>query len=260
MNIDELTQFAHKIVYEAGQLLLELKKQPLVFEEKKDYSDLVTVVDKEVEAFLVEAITKEYPTHGILGEEGTFKEDPTQFDTVWVIDPIDGTTNFIQDFPFYAISVGIVHEGEGIIGFVYNPTTDEMFRGIKGQGAYVNTQKLELKKSLTLKETVISTTMFWADVDTKEALHPAIISLYKKTRGTRMLGGAALSLCEIAKGTLGAYVMPLLSPWDYAAGVIVLKEAGGVVTDLTGKCVQFEEGQSMLASHPGIHPELLTVF
>lgn len=260
MNQAELKQFAYKTVSEAGQLLLELKKQPLIFKEKKDYSDLVTEVDQKVEAFLVDQILKRYPTHGVLGEEGTFKKDLTDIDTIWVIDPIDGTTNFIQDFPFYAISVGIVHKGEGIMGFVYNPSTNELFHAVKGEGAYVNEQKLELKGSITLKETVISTTMFWEDVETKNALHPSLIELYKNTRGMRMLGGAALSLCEIAKGTLNAYIMPMLSPWDYAGGVIILKEAGGIVTTLTGDDVQFQKEQSILASHPSIHKELLNYY
>lgn len=260
MNLKQLEDFAHQTVLKAGELLLELKKQPLVYTEKKDYSDLVTEVDKKVEAYLVEQILTAYPTHGILGEEGTFTEDSTKFDTIWVIDPIDGTTNFIQDFPFYAISVGIVHKGEGIMGFVYNPSTNELFHAVKGQGAYVNERKLERKNSLLLRESVISTTMFWEHVETQNALHPSIIELYKKTRAMRMLGGAALSLCEIAKGTLDAYVVPMLSPWDYAGGVIILKEAGGIATNLQGEEVQFEKNQSILASHPDIHAEILRNF
>lgn len=260
MHKQEIYQFAHKTVLEAGKLLLELKKQPLVFSEKTDYADLVTEVDKKVEAFLVNKITERYPTHGILGEEGTFKEDLKNFETIWVIDPIDGTTNFIQDFPFYAISVGIIHQGEGVMGFVYNPSTDELFHAVKGQGAFVNQEKLELDKPLALKETVFSTSMFWEDVTTQNALHPSIIELYKNTRGMRMLGGAALSLCEIAKGTLNAYIMPMLSPWDYAGGVIVLQEAGGTITGLHGESVQYKNAQSILATHPAIHTEILQKF
>ena len=260
MNLHELSEFAGNVVLKAGGLLNEWKKQPLIYEEKRDYSDLVTEVDKKVEAFLVEEILKQYPDHGILGEEGTFKKDLVDYDTVWVIDPIDGTTNFIQNIPFYAISVGIVHKGKGIMGFVYNPSTDELFHAVAGEGAYVNNQKLELNNPMHLQEAVISTTMFWEDPITQNALHASIIELYKNTRAMRMLGGAALSLCEIAKGTIGAYVIPMLSPWDYAAGVIILKEAGGIVTDLKGEAIQFKQGQSLLAAHPDIHEKITQLF
>jgi myo-inositol-1(or 4)-monophosphatase len=102
--------------------------------------------------------------------------------------------------------------------------------------------------------------MFWENVDTKAALHPNIIELYKETRGMRMLGGAAISLCEILTGTFSAYVMPMLSAWDFAGGAIILKEAGGIVTQLNGDEVDFTKGSSLLAAHPDIHNEILKKF
>ncbi|QOR64611.1 inositol monophosphatase [Cytobacillus suaedae] len=262
MDLDskELGQFASEIVSEAGQLLLKLRNDPLDLEEKRDHADLVTVVDSAVERFLVDKIVERYPSHGIVGEEGVFETNVSHFDTQWIIDPIDGTTNFIHNFPYYGISVGIVHKGIGVIGVVYNPSTNELYFAEKGHGAYVNGEKLSLDKPMLLKEALVSSTMFWEDSRKKDAIHPSLLHIYKNTRGLRLVGGAAISLCEIAKGTLSAYVAPMLSTWDYAGGVIVLQEAGGVITRLDGKSVSFKESGSILAANPSIHQELLSIY
>lgn len=260
IDIKELGQFASTVVSEAGQLLIKLRKDPLDLEEKRDHADLVTVVDSAVEKFLVDKILERYPNHGVVGEEGVFETDVTHFDTLWIIDPIDGTTNFIHNFPYYGISVGIVHKGVGVIGVVYNPSTNELYFAEKDNGAYVNGERLSLKKPMLFKEALVSSTMFWEDTRKKNAIHPSLLHIYKNTRGLRLVGGAAISLCEIAKGTLSAYVAPMLSTWDYAGGVIVLQEAGGVITRLDGSSVSFKESGSILAAHPSIHQELLTIY
>jgi myo-inositol-1(or 4)-monophosphatase len=262
MNFDikELGKFASDIVTEAGALLKKLQKEPLEFTEKHDHSDLVTIVDSAVEKFLVDKIIEKYPHHGIVGEEGMFEAESSHYETQWVIDPIDGTTNFIHGFPYYGISVGIVHQGVGMIGVVYNPQTDELFYAEKDNGAFVNGDRLSLDKPIALKEALVSSAMFWEDSSTKENLHPGVIEIYKKTRGIRMVAGAAISLCETAKGTLNAYIAPMLSTWDYAGGLIILKEAGGIITRLSGDPVSLEMGGSILASHPSIHGELAAIF
>ncbi|WP_158217595.1 inositol monophosphatase family protein [Lottiidibacillus patelloidae] len=260
LDIDELGKFAADIVKEAGALLKELRTEPIKLEEKGDHANLVTFVDQEVEKFLVDNILEKYPDHGVVGEEGVFENVLTNFETEWVIDPIDGTTNFIHNFPFYGISVGIVHKGEGLIGVVYNPVTDELFYGQKGNGAYVNGDRLTISPEIQLSEALVATSMFWENIWTKDALHHSIIQLYKETRGVRMVGGAAITLCEIAKGTLNAYIVPMLSTWDYAGGVIILKEAGGSISQLSGSPVSFELGGSILAAHPSIHQELLNMY
>lgn len=261
MNLDtkELGIFAKKIVKEAGILLKNLKKQPLHLEEKKNHSDLVTFVDSAIEKFLVEKIQEKYPNHIIIGEEGIDKREFSDSKTKWIIDPIDGTTNFIHNFPYYGISVGIIHEEEGIIGVVYNPSTDELFYAEKDKGSYVNDERIKITNRISLKEALVSTTMFWDNYQTKENIHPSIIEIYKDTRGLRMVGGAAISLCEVAKGTLNAYIMPMLNTWDYTGGTIILRETGGIITQLNGKPVSFEQGGNLLATHPDIHQELLNI-
>jgi myo-inositol-1(or 4)-monophosphatase len=260
LDINEIGEFASNIVMEAGELLLKLRKEPLKLEEKGDHTNLVTFVDQEVEKFLVDKILEKYPNHGVVGEEGVFESVLANFETEWMIDPIDGTTNFIHNFPFYGISVGVVHKGEGLIGVVYNPVTNELFYGQKGNGAYLNGERLTITEPIELREALVATTMFWEDVFSKDALHHSIIQIHKRTRGVRMVGGAAITLCEIAKGTLSAYIVPMLSTWDYAGGVIILKEAGWSVSQLSGSPVSFEIGGSLLASHPSIHQELLNMY
>jgi myo-inositol-1(or 4)-monophosphatase len=259
LDIKQLGEFASMIIGEAGQLLLKLRNEPLDLVEKRDHADLVTVVDSAVEKFLIDKIAAKYPDHGIVGEEGVFEQYSSQLETQWIIDPIDGTTNFIHNFPYYGISIGIIHKGIGVIGVVYNPSTDELYFAEKDKGSYVNGVRLRLDKPMVLKEALVSSTMFWEDTTTKNAIHPSLLHIYKNTRGLRLVGGAAISLCEIAKGTLSAYVAPRLSSWDYAGGVIVLKEAGGIITQLDGRPVAFDGG-SVLAAHPSIHQELLDLY
>jgi myo-inositol-1(or 4)-monophosphatase len=260
LNLNELGEFASKIVKEAGALLLKFRKEPIDLEEKGHHSNLVTVADKKVEKFLVDKILEKYPNHGVVGEEGIFENVLENFETEWIIDPIDGTTNFIHNFPHYGISVGIAHKNEGVIGVVYNPLTDELFYGQKDKGAFLNGERLKLTQPIQMKEALVTTTMFWEDVYTRDALHHSIIQLHNETRGIRMVGGAATALCDIAKGTLSAYIVPMLSNWDYAGGVIILKEAGGIITRLNGLPVSFEYGGSILAAHPSIHEELVSMY
>lgn len=256
----EIGEFTCDIVKEAGILLANLKETPLTATEKENHADLVTMADPMIEKFLVTRVLEKYPTHGILGEEGGLNGTVNEAETTWVIDPIDGTTNFIHGFPFYGISVAVVHKGIGIVGVVYNPMTNELFFAEKGKGLTINGVRVQMKQSLPLKEALISTTMFWADNEKRDAIHPSVIQLYKQTRGVRMLGGAAVTLSELAKGTFGAYYMPMLNAWDYAAGAVIVQEAGGVVTRLDGTPLDFTCHGGIIAAHPDIYGEVAKWF
>lgn len=259
MELEKIASFAVEIVKESSTLLEEFDEH-ILLKQKKDHADLVTEIDKKIESFLVKKITENYPEHGILGEEGMYEGEIEGKEVLWVIDPIDGTTNFIHGFPFYGISVGIVHEGKGVIGVVFNPSTSELFLGINGVGAFVNGERIELTGKKTLEDSLFSTNMFWEDNQTKEAMHPKVIQLHKKTRGIRIVGGAAISLTSISKGILNAYIMPKLSAWDFAGGAIFLENAGGIVTQIDGSPVDYIKGGSLIAAHPAIHKELVDLF
>jgi myo-inositol-1(or 4)-monophosphatase len=257
---NEMYDFALEIAKIAGKMSIDLRKEPLKLETKRSHADLVTFIDKEVEQFLVNKILERYPQHGILGEEGTFKESYKNFETVWIIDPIDGTTNFVHQQQHYAISIAIAKNGIGIFGVVYDPIKDELFYAGKDDGAYLNGNKIILDDKKTIRESVISTCMFWEDPNTKENLSKTIIGLARDSRGIRMMSSAALDMCYVAIGRLDAYINPRLQAWDFSAAKIILEEAEGFVRDHKANIINTMEGSSMIACNPSIYEELLNYF
>jgi len=242
---------------EAGKMSLELSKGSLDITYKTSPSDLVTKVDKEVERFLVKEILHHYPNHGIVGEEGTFEKKPDDFDTIWIIDPIDGTTNFVHQQLNYVISIALVHQGEGIFGVIYDPSRQEMFWGYRGEGAYLDDKRLQISRLDRLEEALLCTGLFWNRKIEKTKLLETIYQLPKQCRGIRVYGCAALELAYIAAGRLDAYVSLGLNPWDFAAGLIIVEEAGGVVTTWKGDPLSFNQAGSLIAANPGLHHQLL---
>jgi myo-inositol-1(or 4)-monophosphatase len=259
LDIDMMSRQAIEWAKEAGKISLERGKSSFQISFKSSPNDLVTAVDKEVETFLCEKILANYPNHGIVGEEGTFEEDPTQFETLWVIDPIDGTTNFVHQRLNYVISIAVVHKGKGVFGIVYDPTRDELFYGEAGRGAYLNGQKLQLNQSLQLQEALVCTSLFWNQKIEKFGLQDVICELPKRCRGIRVYGCAAMEMAYVAAGRVDAYVSLYLNPWDFAAGKIILEEAGGIVRTILGEDVPFDQKSTILASNSSLYPELISI-
>jgi myo-inositol-1(or 4)-monophosphatase len=259
LDIDKMSRQAIEWAKEAGRISLERGKSSFQISFKSSPNDLVTAVDKEVEAFLCEKILMNYPNHGIVGEEGTFERDPSQFETLWVIDPIDGTTNFVHQRLNYVISIAVVHKGRGVFGIVYDPTRDELFYGEAGQGAFLNGQKLQINHSIQLKEALVCTSLFWNHKIEKFGLQDVICELPKKCRGIRVYGCAALEMVYVAAGRIDAYVSLYLNPWDFAAGKIILEEAGGKVSTILGEEVTFEQKSTIVASNSTLYPELISI-
>lgn len=208
------------IVYRAGDLIKDLMKDELEIENKSS-KDWVTNIDKETEAFLVKNILEKYPESSFLTEEDTvtFKER----DEMWIIDPIDGTSNLIHQKEYFAISIAYFEKQEPIFGIVYDVMKDEMFVGVTGQGAYVNDEKLsDLNDDITVENSILLGNL------TREGLFKADIKEIIDTIPTyRYLGSGALDTCRIANKQASAYVFPKIKIWDIAAGLIVLKEVGG---------------------------------
>jgi myo-inositol-1(or 4)-monophosphatase len=260
-----MLKWAVELAEKAGKLSVEMRKELGLIEIKKDHRDLVTRVDKAVEDLIVSAITEKFPTHGILGEEsgtnGVIGEDGY----VWVIDPIDGTTNFIHGWGHYGISIALTKHGVGVLGVVYNPATDELFSAEKDGAIHFRSLPWAMRTCYPnivtkLEDVLFSTTMFWADKDKRDALHPVIIDLAKSTRGIRMNACASLDLSMVAYGKLDAYIMPMLQPWDFAAGATILQCVGGKVTDLYGRDLDFTKPSSIIGSVAGIHQQLVDAF
>lgn len=255
-TLEVLKELALDCARSAGELSLRRMKQPFTVEYKTSASDLVTAVDKEVEKHVIDAILRQYPEHGILGEERTFTGDPGKYDTLWVIDPIDGTTNFVHQQINFAVSIAVYHKGEGLIGVVYDPSRDEMFHAVKGQGAYLNGQRLRLEKTVSLEEALLCTSVFWNKQAEQMGIDLIVKKLAGKVRGMRLLGSAALEMAYVAAGRLDGYVSLSLNAWDFGAGRILVEEAGGKVTTMDGKPLPFDRKSSVMACNTTFYEEL----
>lgn len=247
---------------EAGQLIVKHMGNLGTIEQKKNASDLVTEVDKMSEELLRSKIEQDYPDHWILSEEDTGQSNAyEQFQHHgsgygWIIDPIDGTTNFIHGIPHFSISIGIVKEGEPIIGIVYNPVTDELYSAVKSYGAYLNGRSLRVGKEATLTEAVLATGFQAYDWKSGSRVVRQIDQLAGKSRNVRLIGAASLDLCWIALGRITGFWHEGLNPWDVAAGMLILTEAGGSVTDKDRNPYRLYH-DSLVASNTLIHDEFL---
>ncbi|WP_051330783.1 inositol monophosphatase family protein [Aneurinibacillus terranovensis] len=253
----EWGSFAKRCAREAGALIQRMLEKPLEVMYKSSAADLVTSVDRAVEKYIMDSILNVYPGHGILGEEGLFARDVTGYDAVWVIDPIDGTTNFVHQKLNYCISIAFFYQGICQAAVVYDPTRDEMFYAEKDGGAYLNDVRLKPPHHLHMEESLLASSIFWNKKAIDCGLAEKIQELAQCSRGMRVLGVAALELAYVAAGRLDGYVSMSLNSWDYAAGKLLIEEAGGIVTRMDGTSIPFTEKTSILAANPGIHQKML---
>lgn len=259
IHIEKMTELAVHCAREAGRLSLERLDKPFSITYKTSHSDLVTDVDVEVERAVIHLIRESYPQHGILGEEGTCKDGIMGRDTVWVIDPIDGTTNYVHQRQNYAVSIAIYHKGQGMVGVVYDPTRDELFQAVSGGGAFLNGQRLQLRKHIPLKEALLCTSMLWNKRAEGTPLNQKVREIAARSRGVRLFGCASLELAYVAASRVDAYFNLSLNPWDFGAGKIIVEEAGGRVTQLTGEPTVYDEKGSIFACVPGLDEELMAI-
>ena len=254
---DNIFHFAKELVLDAGKQIRSSFKQKLTIDFKENASDLVTNMDKQIEKFFIEKIDEQYPEHHILGEEGYGEELASLDGIVWIIDPIDGTMNFVHMQRHFAISVGIYHNGDGVIGMIYDVGADDLYYAIKGSGAFLNGEELPSLKPIEIGEAVLGVNAAWGIKNKR--IEPSIIpSLIRDVRGTRSFGSAALELAYIASGRLDAYLSMRLAPWDYAAGKILIEELGGKISSVSGEPLQLLTKQTpVFAAKPGLHEYIL---
>ncbi|MBN6188163.1 inositol monophosphatase [Aneurinibacillus sp. BA2021] len=256
-QVKEWGRLAKRCALGAGDLIADMLSRPLEVMYKSSASDLVTSVDRAVEQFVIDEITKTYPDHGILGEEGLIACKPEEFDTVWMVDPIDGTTNFVHQQQNYCISIAVYHQGVCEAGVVYDPTRRELFYAERGGGLFLNDTLVQAKRNKEMKEALLSTTLFWNRRAMKSGLSEKVQHLAHRSRGIRVYGVAALELAYVAVGRLDGYLNPNLNPWDYGAGRLLVEEAGCRITTLDGGAIPFAERSSILAANPHIYDFLL---
>ncbi|MCJ7843274.1 inositol monophosphatase family protein [Lederbergia sp. NSJ-179] len=250
----ELDQTITLWLREARESILASLEQALDIDTKSNANDLVTNVDKETEQFFVRQIKKHYPHHKIVGEEG-FGDKVHDLDgIVWIIDPIDGTMNFVHQRRNFFISIGILENGIGKLGYLYDIILDELYFAYEGHGAFLNGQSIAPLEKGRVEEAIIGFNP--ASIPANEAAQ-TMIKLMKDVRGVRSYGSAAMEFAYVATGRLDAYISLGLSPWDFAGGKIILEELGGIVTDLSGNPVKILENSSILAARPGLHEQLL---
>lgn len=226
--------------------------------ETKGPLDFVTEVDRAAEAAIIEIITDAYPDHDILAEEsGHVSEENRMSDYCWIIDPLDGTTNFIHGFPQYAVSIALSYRENIIIAVVYDPTRDELFTAEKGAGAFLNNKRIRVSKRHALKDSLIATGSPFRDLPALDAFLPILKRVVSQAAGVRRPGAASLDLAYVACGRLDGYFEFDLSPWDIAAGCLIAKEAGALVTDTDGEGDYLDTG-NIVAATPRVFPALLT--
>ncbi|MCM3717310.1 inositol monophosphatase family protein [Fictibacillus phosphorivorans] len=243
---------------EAAEMLQKSFEDTLTITYKSHIADLVTNMDKNIEKFFIEKIQKVFPDHKVLGEEGYGDEIQDTSGIIWIIDPIDGTTNFIHQQSNFAISIGIYEDGKGIMGLIYDVGNQNLYFAKDGKGAFLNDYKLPKLDKTTLSEAVIGVNATWVGPN-KRINHENVQEIVRKSRGTRSYGSAAIELAYVASGKLDAYMTMRLSPWDFAAGLILLNEVGGIATNTDGKPIQLLKQNSILAARPGLHEEILNV-
>jgi len=221
----------------------------------KQPKDFVTEVDKAAEAAIIGILRDAFPQHAILAEETGASGDS---DYVWIIDPLDGTTNFIHGFPQYAISIAQTYKGVLSHAVIYDPTRNELFTASKGAGAFLNDRRLRVSKRIYLQDTLIGTGFPFRVLDHLDAYVGIFRDLTGKTAGIRRPGAASLDLAYVAAGRLDGFWEIGLSPWDMAAGILLITEAGGLVGDLSGEAAYMETG-NIVAGNPKIFGQLLQV-
>ena len=221
--------------------------------EKGESYNLVSEADLRSEKAIVEVIRAEFPDHAMLGEE-THKDDISA-EHLWIIDPLDGTNNFAHQIPHFAVSIAYYRRSEAICGVVYNPVRDEWYEADRGSGARRDGKAIRVSDASRLQEILVGTGFYYDRGEMMEKTLAAIRDLFRANiHGMRRFGTASLDLAMVATGAFGAFFEYQLAPWDYAAGKLIIEEAGGCYTDLSGEAAV---SQSAVASNGAVHDELM---
>ncbi len=238
----------------AGAVLLSYLGKLESVEEKGRPGDLLTAADKAAEATILEILGRHFPQHGILAEEsGQLGENNSEF--LWAIDPLDGTTNFAHQYPFFATSIGLFIEGVPQVGVVFDPFHNELYRAAKGLGATRNRRPIRVSPTSELNKCLLVTGFAYDRRETSDNNYAEFCHLTHLTQGVRRSGAASIDLAHVACGRLDGYWERGLSPWDMTAGIVLVQEAGGKVTAYDGSPLQISSGR-ILATNGYIHHTL----
>ena len=251
----DLHELARELAARAGAIQRDRYETDLTIETKSATIDLVTEVDRACEALIVDGIRSARKKDAILAEEGHGR-DAQDAAIRWIIDPLDGTTNFAHGFPRFCVSLGIEQEGERVVGVVYDPLLDERFEAIRGEGAWLGPRRLRVSRETEIGRALVATGFAYdvhrSDDDNLDSFRNVV----KTSRGIRRDGSAALDLCYVAAGRLDAYWELKLHPWDVAAGFLIVDEAGGRISDFENGLAD-RSGREVVATNGPLHDQLL---
>src|SRR5689334_10317116 len=244
------------VAREAGSLLANYFERRVAFELKGDF-DLVTEADRASERLVIERLRSHFPQHSILAEEGGGHESPSEYR--WYVDPLDGTTNFAHSFPMFNVTLALEHAGDLVAGVIYDPVRQEMFAAERGAGAYLNNRRIRVSQCRRLEDSLASTGF----PSRKRHLNINIHFYHQMamaSHGVRRTGSAAIDLAYVACGRLDAFWEFGLKPWDMAAGTLIVREAGGTITNMRGGPHSVTTSPDLLADNGCFHDQILALF
>lgn len=256
MELQRLDKFAKEMLVEAGRRIRESFSYDLVIETKSNANDLVTNIDRETELFFIEKIKEFDPTHRIIGEEGMSEKVDNLNGNVWIIDPIDGTMNFVKQHRHFMISIGFFVDGVGKLGYIFDVMREDLFYAIADVGAWYNDSPMRKLQPLVIEEAVIGINASWVTPNSK-INHEKLIELVHTVRGTRSYGSAAMEIAFVVSGKLDAYISMRLAPWDIGGGTVIAKEVGAIATNLNGDGFDFLSTDTFIIANPHIHQLIL---
>ncbi len=252
-----------RLAIDAGEVLLHHFRQPLLKQNSKsDVVDIVTEADRASESLIVDRLSALYPNTHIVGEEGGgVGTDPETAEAFWYVDPLDGTVNFANGIPHFCVSLGLTdRDGNPLLGVIFNPNTGEQFTAIKGQGAFLNHRPVSVGNKTTLVESILASGFAYDRRTNPDNNLPQWSAFMPQVRGLRRFGSAALDLAYVACGRFDGYWERGLKPWDAMAGVLLVREAGGIVTDYHGnETLSFVPEGRLVVSNPVLHGVMLNV-
>ena len=225
---------------------------------QKQVNDFVTEVDQAAEASIIETLLSAYPGHGIWAEETGREHGAKDSEFVWIIDPLDGTSNFIHGFPAYCVSIALAVKGKIEQGVIYDPSRNDLFTATKGRGAYLNDRRLRVSKRIRLQECLISNGFPFRPGDDFKTHMMMMGDMMQRTSGLRRSGSAALDLAYVAAGYSDGFFEPGLQPWDVAAGALMVTESGGLVGNFSGDADYLEQGECM-AGNPKVYGQMVGI-
>jgi myo-inositol-1(or 4)-monophosphatase len=224
----------------------------------KSANDFVTEVDQKAEEAIIETLLTAYPGHGILAEESGRRHGAKNSEFVWIIDPLDGTTNFIHGFPVYSVSIALAYRDQVQQAVVYDPTRNDLFYASKGRGAFLNDKRLRVSKRTRMSDALVGTGFPFRKGDNFQRYLKMFADVMQACAGVRRPGSAALDLCYVAAGHYDAFFETGLNPWDIAAGSLIVTEAGGLIGNFTGEA-DFMYQREVMAGNPRIYAQMVNI-